>query len=67
VNQDTAGEDLIRKRTPSVDEEQILDFIHVSGHIQLVTKSTLSLQKEKVDPHKVNELSFEPVFLQLTE
>ena len=64
VDQAIVGRDLIGKRTPGVDEEQILDFIHVSGHIQLVTKS---IQKGNLDPHKVDELPFKPVFLQLTE
>jgi len=36
------------ERTPSVDEEQVLDFIDVTSRIQYVTKSTLSKQKGEV-------------------
>jgi len=58
-----AGKDLIMKRTSSVDEEQILDFVYVSSNIQFVTKSTPSIQRGKVNSHEVNESSFKPVFL----
>jgi hypothetical protein len=51
------------KHTPSVYEEQILDFIHVTSNIQFVTKSVPRIQKDKANPHEVNELSFKPVFL----
>ena len=61
--QDTTGRDLIMKHTPGVDKEQILDFIYVTRNVQFLSESTPSIEKGEVNPHEVNKLPFEPIFL----